>query len=197
MSVQIICGGPPSFFQVCESLFLCWLYMFSSAFRFFIYVEWKLWKHLSEENNWVVWTFWILRVLKNYVSDSHVIISQMGPMELINLQAGEMGQLLHYKTFTQTFPCAEACIDLFSVIILFELYNAVKIRLKTAPDTRDRWLCLDHCLSFSKWLWNLQFCVDISWYDVKKKCRSLENIDFSLLCLVAICFCQSKPSVLN
>lgn len=54
--------------------------------------------------------FWIFRVLKNYVSDSHVIISQTGPMELINLEAGEMGQFLHCKTFTQTFPCSGTLI---------------------------------------------------------------------------------------
>lgn len=30
----------------------------------------------------------------------------MGPIELINLVAGEMGQFLHHKKFAQTFPCS-------------------------------------------------------------------------------------------
>lgn len=46
--------------------------------------------------------FWTLRVLQNY--DSHVVISQMGPVELINLQAGEMGQRVLHKMFVE-FSC--------------------------------------------------------------------------------------------
>lgn len=42
------------------------------------------------------WPSWTFRVLQNYVSESHVVISQMGPVELINLEAGEMGQFVHY-----------------------------------------------------------------------------------------------------
>lgn len=34
-----------------------------------------------------------------------MVISQMGPVELINLEAGEMGQFVHYKTFAQSFAC--------------------------------------------------------------------------------------------
>lgn len=47
--------------------------------------------------------FWTLRVLRNYDSESHVIIPQMGLVELINLQAGEMGQLVLDKTFGWVF----------------------------------------------------------------------------------------------
>lgn len=36
-----------------------------------------------------------------------MVISQMGPVELINLEAGEMGQIVHYKTFAQSFACTE------------------------------------------------------------------------------------------
>lgn len=43
-----------------------------------------------------------LWVLQNYVSESHAMISQTSPVELINLEAGEMGQFLHYKTFACT-----------------------------------------------------------------------------------------------
>lgn len=35
-----------------------------------------------------------------------MIIFQMGPIELINLEAGEMGQFLQHKNFAQTFPCS-------------------------------------------------------------------------------------------
>lgn len=36
-----------------------------------------------------------------------MVISQMGPVELINFEAGEMGQFVHYKTFAQSFACTE------------------------------------------------------------------------------------------
>lgn len=34
-----------------------------------------------------------------------MIISQMGLIELINPEAGKVGQFLHHKKFAQTFPC--------------------------------------------------------------------------------------------
>lgn len=39
-----------------------------------------------------------------------MVISQMGPVELINLEAGEMGQFVHYKTFAQSFACTEVSV---------------------------------------------------------------------------------------